>query len=428
MKILDKAVEILKKGPICDNCLGRNFADLLSGYSNDERGKIFRNIVAFLLDSGEKVEIDTSNLYGIKFRNLKIQPKKPTKCIICKNFFQEGIEKITDKIAKKLKGLEFETFLVGSIISTELKNAEENLWEKVGIEGTEAIKSEINKEVGKRLQKILNKKFDLKNPDITIIVDVGRADVEIELRSLFILSKYQKSVRRIPQSKWVCRNCQGRGCKVCNYKGKLYPTSVQEEIERPILKATKGRESSFHGAGREDIDARNLDFRPFVIEIKNPVNRKLNLKKIQSEINKSKKVKVSNLKFSNKDDVRRIKFAKYDKTYLARVEFENELDPKKIKKLKGLSKQQIFQRTPERVLQRRADKMRRRNLKSLSWKIKGKRQIDFKIIAESGLYIKELISGDKGRTKPSVAEILDNKVKSIELDVIRIHTKGEKFG
>jgi len=428
MKVIDKAIEILKQGSVCNNCLGRNYADLLSGFSNEERGRIFRNLVAFLLDSGEKIEIDTSNLFGYKFRNLKIQPKKPTKCIICKNLFQEGIEKLTDKIIRKVNGLEFETFLVGSIVSNELKNAEENIWEKVGIEGTESIKSEINREIGKRLQKILGKKFDLRNPDLTIVVDVGKGDVKVELRSLYILGRYQKLVRGIPQSKWLCRFCQGRGCKRCDFKGKLYKTSVQEEIDKPLLKATKGIESSFHGAGREDIDARSLDFRPFVIEIKNPTNRKIDLKKILKEINRSKKVQVSILKISSKDYVRKLKFAKYDKTYMARVEFEKELNPQKLKNLKKLSKEQIFQRTPERVLQRRADKIRRRALKNLSWKIRGKKKIDFKITAESGLYIKELISGDNGRTRPSISEILDNKVKNIELDVIRIHTKGERFG
>ena len=428
MKVLDKAIEILKQGSICNNCLGRNFGDLLSGFSNEERGKTFRNLVAFLLDSGEKIEVDTSNFYGFKFRNLKIQPKKPTKCIICKNFFQEGIKKVTDKIAKKVKGLEFETFLVGSIPSNELKNAEEKMWEKVGIESTESIKSEINREIGKRLQETLKKKFELKNPDLTIIVDLPNDDVRIESRPLYVFGKYQKLIRGIPQSKWVCRFCQDKGCRECNFKGKLYPTSVQEEIEKPLKKVAKGNDSSFHGAGREDIDARALDFRPFVIEIKNPINRKINLKTMQTEINKSKKVKVSDLKIATRDIIRKLKFAKYDKTYLAKVKFENNVDLGKLKELKKLEQQQILQKTPERVLQRRADKLRRRTLKNLTWKIKGNRQVDFKITAESGLYIKELISGDNGRTRPSISEILDNKVKNIELDVIRIHTKGERFG
>jgi tRNA pseudouridine synthase 10 len=50
--------------------------------------------------------------------------------------------------------------------------------------------------------------------------------------------------------------------------------------------------------------------------------------------------------------------------------------------------------------------------------------LELQITGESGLYIKELISGDEGRTEPNISELLDNKVKKISLDVIKIHTKG----
>ena len=42
---------------------------------------------------------------------------------------------------------------------------------------------------------------------------------------------------------------------------------------------------------------------------------------------------------------------------------------------------------------------------------------------ESGTYIKELISGDDGRTKPSISEMIGVPCKVVELDVIQI--KGE---
>ncbi len=37
-------------------------------------------------------------------------------------------------------------------------------------------------------------------------------------------------------------------------------------IAKPILKASKGIDSVIHAAGREDIDVRCLDYRPFIIE------------------------------------------------------------------------------------------------------------------------------------------------------------------
>ena len=45
------------------------------------------------------------------------------------------------------------------------------------------------------------------------------------------------------------------------------------------------------------------------------------------------------------------------------------------------------------------------------------------IEAESGTYIKELISGDDGRARPSISEMIGVPCKVTELDVIEI--KGE---
>jgi tRNA pseudouridine synthase 10 len=421
MKLEEKIVEILKENFICDNCLGRFFSELLSGFSNKERGRILRNYLAFLLDSGEKIEVNMSNFYGIKFRNIKLEVKEPEKCKICGNFFEKEIDEQARKIVKELKNIEFQTFLIGSIPRDEMLNEEEKLQEKVGIEFSETIKSEINRELGKRVEKLSGKKFSLEKPDVTIIVNLKTGKIRKEIRSLYIYGKYKKLVRGIPQSKWVCPNCGGKGCIKCKGKGKLYPTSVQEEIEKPLLKATKAKKSALHANGREDIDARCLDYRPFVIELIKPLKRKINLKEIEKKINKSKKVKVKLLGFADKRLVVKIKSERSEKTYQAEVEFEKEVDKEKLKELKKLEGQAILQKTPVRVLHRRSDKVRKRIVKEISWKLIGKKKCVFKIRAQSGLYIKELITGDQGRTNPNIAELIANKPKKIKLDVIKIH-------
>jgi len=421
MKLEEKIIEILKENFICDNCLGRFFSELLSGFSNKERGRILRNYLAFLLDSGEKIEVNMSNFYGIKFRNIKLEVKEPEKCKICGNFFEKEIDELARKIVKELKNIEFQTFLIGSIPKDEMLNEEEKLQEKVGIEFSETIKSEINRELGKRVEKLSGKKFSLEKPDVTIIVNLKTGNIRKEIRSLYIYGKYKKLVRGIPQSKWVCPNCGGKGCIKCKGKGKLYPTSVQEEIEKPLLKATKAKKSALHAEGREDIDARCLDYRPFVIELIKPLKRKINLKEIEKKINKSKKVKVKLLGFADKGLVVKIKSERSEKTYQAEVEFEKEVDREKLKELKKLEGQAILQKTPVRVLHRRSDKVRKRIVKEISWKLIGKKKCVFKIRAQSGLYIKELITGDQGRTNPNIAELIANKPKKIKLDVIKIH-------
>ncbi|MEM5882732.1 MAG: tRNA pseudouridine(54/55) synthase Pus10 [Candidatus Aenigmatarchaeota archaeon] len=245
MKIEETASKILKNWVLCDHCLGRLFAQILTGLSNEERGRVIRLFMAFLLDSGEKVDLNPSNFYGIKFRNIKLETK-PEKCFICKNIFEKK-EELAKKINEKLKGIEFETFVIGSKIPAEIEKAEEKVWEETGIEFVESIKSEINREIGKEVEKITKKRFEPRNPDVTILVDVEKGKVKVEIRSLYIFGGYKKLVRNIPQSKWICSRCKGKGCSYCKGKGKLYPTSVQEIIEKPLLKETKGKKCVFHG-------------------------------------------------------------------------------------------------------------------------------------------------------------------------------------
>jgi len=40
---------------------------------------------------------------------------------------------------------------------------------------------------------------------------------------------------------------------------------------------------------------------------------------------------------------------------------------------------------------------------------------------ESGIYVKELIHGDRGRTQPSMAELLGRSCEVVELDVLDVH-------
>jgi len=421
MKLEEKIIEIFKN-PVCDNCAGRSLADLLSGFDNSERGKVLRMYIAFLLDSAEKLDIDMSNFYGIKFRNVKTETKKTEACKVCGNFFGGKIDDLAKSAVKKLNGMEFDTFLVGSIPSNEMLNEEERLQEVAGIEFSEPIKSEINRELGKKIEKLTSKKFNLKDPDATIVVDLNTDSVRLQVKSLYIYGKYQKLTRGIPQTKWICSKCKGKGCTFCKGEGKLYKTSIQEIIENPILKATESKKSSFHGSGREDINARNLGWRPFVIEFIRPLKRKINLKDMEKKINKSKKVNVKGLKFVMKDLIRKLKTDRIDKTYFVDVEFKNKIDRKLLKNLRSMTKEPILQKTPLRVTHRRANKTRKRHVKKFSYKVVGSKKMQFRVRAESGLYIKELITGDEGRTQPNVSELIDNKVKRLSLDVVKIHS------
>lgn len=79
-----------------------------------------------------------------------------------------------------------------------------------------------------------------------------------------------------------------------------------------------------------------------------------------------------------------------------------------------------MQQTPKRVLRRRSDKLRKRRLIDIKYKLLNKKKVEFTITAQAGLYIKELVTGDDSRTQPNISDIINNKVKNMKLDVIRI--------
>ena len=245
--------------------------------------------------------------------------------------------------------------------------------------------------------------MDELSPDIVVLIDLEKNRVVLQINPLFIYGEYKKLVRGIPQTKW-----------------ETYRTSVEDIIAKPVMKAARGRAHTMHGAGREDIDARCLDWRPFVLEISEPKKRRLNLKRMQSEVNISGKVKVMLLRYSGKKKVAEIKAARHDKTYRLLVQFQRNVSEAGLEKLYAVTGA-IRQGTPERVLHRRADLTRRRKVKSIRWKKVSNKKLELEIKGEAGLYVKELVTGDNGRTRPSIAEILGIPAKVLELDVIKIH-------
>lgn len=86
----------------------------------------------------------------------------------------------------------------------------------------------------------------------------------------------------------------------------------------------------------------------------------------------------------------------------------------------------IHQRTPERVAHRRSDKIRERTVLDIESLGVQDGKFVVEVLGEAGLYIKELVSGDGGRTRPSLAEILERKAHVTSLDVTQV--EGAKEG
>ncbi|WXG40732.1 MAG: tRNA pseudouridine(54/55) synthase Pus10 [Candidatus Freyarchaeum deiterrae] len=438
MEIIDQAINILEEHKLCDNCLGRQFALLGTKTSNAERGRSIKMVLTLIghkyLTSdkarGENLlrSLAVNGFFNPALETLRtigLEVNEEGKCEICDNVFLKK-EEIARKIALELEKYEFNNFLVGSKVPPRISEKEDALRSTFEINTGEALKAEINREIGKVLTIITGKNVEFNRPDILIVLEVEDLSISIDVNPLFISGRYLKLVRGIPQTRWPCRECHGKGCERCNGTGKMYQETVEEIIAKPVLEITEGEESRFHGAGREDIDARMLgNGRRFVLEIKNPKKRKIELKELENIINSrsEEKVRVMNLSLSNKDEVRRIKALAQtsSKTYSALVESKDQVTLEKLELLKTkLTGETIHQQTPVRVLHRRANLVRIKKVYKLDYKILNSNKFELIVQGQGGLYIKELISGDEGRTEPSVSSILNTEAKCLELDVIKV--------
>ncbi len=420
--------EILKEINLCDRCFGRLWGKIFRA-TNLERGKALKLSKIIELEIKEKenkISDEEKEILEILKNNYNLDENN---CIWCKGIFkEEKIKTLLDKTLKLLKDYEFDTFLIGTHIPDEIKELEQNLSEKFPY--MESIKQEFGREFGKVLAKTINKKPNREKPDIVIHINPYDESIILQINPLFIKGRYRKLIRGIPQTRWLCGYCKGKGCKYCNYTGKKYLTSVEQIIGEPILKATGGEDYRFHGAGREDIDVRMLgDGRPFVLEIKNPKKRKIDLKELEKIISQDGRVEVLNLEFGERKDKVIFKNTPHKKTYKAIVKSENitEEDLKKLEE--NLTNRIIYQKTPKRVLHRRADIERKRKVYKVKANKLDDNHFEMTIYCDGGLYIKELISGDNGRTRPSVSSILKKPAYCKWLDVLKVHDKnGEDYG
>lgn len=379
---------------LCDACLGRMFGKAGHGFTNVERGRAIR-----------------------EDRHIRDGP-----CWLCEGLMTE-VPKFADLAQAKLAEWDYRTFLVGSKVDAEVAAREESLWDELGLTQGEPIKSEINREVGKLVAAKTGKDADLKHPDIAVQVDTQYDVVDLDVAPLFVYGRYRKLSRGIPQTRWPCTRCRGKGCERCGGKGKMYETSVEEIVAAPLMAQVGGTAHALHGMGREDVDALMLgNGRPFVLEVSRPRSRAADLAAVADVVNRSGLAEVEGLRTSTRDEVVAVKEDRADKTYRVLVRFDGPVDAAKVNEgVGGLAGARIAQRTPVRVSHRRADLVRERVVRGVRVVRAEGGEVELLVTAEAGTYVKEVLHGDGGRTVPSLAGILGVGCEVLELDVVRIH-------
>ncbi len=428
MTILETAKKIINEGPICDNCMGRQFAKLSTGLTNVERGQAVKLSLAMegdllFKEKGDDTvlkELAPSSTFARKSLGSKGDDEK---CWVCLGLY-DNLDIWADRSIEAIGDIEYSNFLVGTKISGLLAENEEILWSECGITHAEQFKTELNREVGKLIAARTGKEVEFERPEVLVTLDIANDKVDLQIRSLYIQGRYRKLMRGIPQTRWPCRSCGGKGCESCDFTGKQYPESVDELIREEVVKMCKAKDTTFHGAGREDIDALMLGSgRPFVVEAVEPAMRSIDVEELEKKINAfaSGKVEVEGLRIVEKDVIETLKSSQADKVYKLKVTFNEPVSKEKlISAITNLVGAEISQRTPQRVSHRRADLVRKRRVHDMQLLELTEEYAIIQVHCDGGLYVKELTSGDEGRTQPSLTGELDIQAKVTELDVINV--------
>jgi tRNA pseudouridine synthase 10 len=253
---------------------------------------------------------------------------------------------------------------------------------------------------------------------------------------VFLEGRYRKLVRDLPQTVFYCPECKGhprrrRKCQRCEGYGKLTRESVQELVGWVAGKAFKTRKNRFHGAGREDIDVRMLGTgRPFILELVGPKNLSVDLAEIEAEINRRNegRLEIKGLHWTEKSRVQVIKETAHAKEYAALVETAQPVERARIDEILS-GRIEVTQRTPDRVAHRRADKQRVRWVEFLSFEPDAELPDAWavRLRTQHGTYVKEVLSGEGGRTEPSLSSLLGVPCQCRHLDVLAIlDAEGEE--
>lgn len=400
---------------LCDACLGRQF--------------------------GRVPPLEPNAIRGGRLRS-QLATQAPRECAMCEDLLGR-VPRWLELCLAAANEHEYSSFLVGCVLFDEVKAREEAVHARLlaadttGFGATieargnspswrpgEWLKTEINRELGRGIEAATGKKVDFDRPEMTFRVDTRFDHVELQPADLFARGRYRKLVRDLPQTRWPCRACNGLGCRQCAGKGKTYEASVEELVAAPVVTASGAEAEAFHGMGREDIDARSLGSgRPFILELKRPRRRSLDWARLEGEINRANvgRVEVEGLAPAGPADAARYKAADPAKTYHAVCTPERSLDrptlESAVEKLAGVG---LEQRTPQRVAHRRSDLVRKRKILGLRVLAFDPERFTLEIRAESGTYIKEFVSGDEGRTQPSLSQTLGVLTRVTELDVVDV--------
>jgi tRNA pseudouridine synthase 10 len=187
----------------------------------------------------------------------------------------EHVDELVRNVVTLARPYEFRTFAVGLSLPEGIQEREDELRSTMKLKGRETIKLQLSAMIANEVSNKLRKKIDKFVPDLTAIADLSSFQVRLFSRPLFFYGRYTKSAGIAQRREW-CPECRGKGCEVCRLTGFAPRRSVEGVVRKKLLPYSLSDNMVFTWIGSEDKESAVLPpGRPFVVEIKNPVKRRL---------------------------------------------------------------------------------------------------------------------------------------------------------
>jgi tRNA pseudouridine synthase 10 len=333
-------------------------------------------------------------------------------CYICRGLVR-NVDVILAKTVKDARPYEFGTFAVGLTMPEGVQEREDELRSTMRMKGRETIKVQLSTLIATGVSRVIGKRVDKAKPDLTLIADLSTLQVRMFSRPLFFYGRYTKPAGAAQRREW-CSGCRGKGCEKCELTGFNLSPSVEGSV-RGRLSECGSDSMTFTWIGSEDRESEVMPpGRPFVVEVKNPVKRRLP-KRFAVRF-KGGQVKVNGGRILPSRP-RRLPGFRFRTRIFARTSTPVKEDS--LKELRSRFKDATVR------FNRPYDRPTLKKVHRVSAKAKG-RSLVIDAELDGGLPVKRFVSGDL--VSPSVSEVLKTEVSCRKFDIRRvIETSGFEF-
>lgn len=337
------------------------------------------------------------------------RPGEP--CYICRGLMGSQ-EPIARTILAAGRKYQFDTFLIGAMLPTQIYEREDAMRARLKIRGRESVKSQLTRELGMRISRATRKKVDYLNPDLMVNVAVdSENNVEVSARSrpLAFEGRYVKKLPGNPQKQDRCTSCEGKGCGECDFSGLSGYDSIEGMLAKEIMRRTGGKTPKFSWVGSEDRSSLVLGRgRPFYAKVSDPHRRKF----------RSINAKVDSVaaRLTPIEDFAMPQAGFSVKTRIT-VRCGRAIDANDLKKVRALEGAEVKFESRSKIAAKK--------IQSAATKLINERTFELTIVADGGLMIKQFVGGEE-YMKPNISETLGSKCECISFDILEVKLQSHR--